>query len=80
MSNNYINQTRFPCFMKLFIEQTNESIELQLNKKTKILSILKKYNINPEEVVILKNNQISTEDNYIDNDDELKLLSVVSGG
>lgn len=42
--------------------------------------LLKKLNINLETVVITKNNELITEDESLKNSDQIKIISVVSGG
>lgn len=46
----------------------------------KIKELLKRENINPETVVVLKNGEVISEDERVQNDEELELISVVSGG
>jgi sulfur carrier protein len=46
----------------------------------KIKELLKRQNINPETVVVLKNGEVISEDERIKDEDELELISVVSGG
>lgn len=46
----------------------------------KIVELLKRQNINPETVVVLKNGEVICEDERVNDEDELELISVVSGG
>lgn len=64
--------------MKVFIEKDNKKIEIKFKGDAKAL--LLKLNINPENVLIVKNNEIVQEDELISEKDEIKLLSVISGG
>lgn len=66
--------------MKVFIEKENKTVEMNLSEKRKIIDILNELNIILDSVILVKNNQIALEDSLISNDDELKILSVVSGG
>ena len=63
--------------MKVFIDKTNEYKEVR--SKT-LKEILKELNINPTTVIITKNNELITEDSNIKETDEIKFLSVISGG
>ncbi len=60
------------------IDERNE-IEKQLNVSS-IKEAAEKLNINLEEVIITKNNELVTEEAKLKNKDELKFLSVISGG
>ncbi|NQV08316.1 MoaD/ThiS family protein [Candidatus Woesearchaeota archaeon] len=64
--------------MKIFIEKTNKN----MNKKFigtvgKLLSELK---INPETVLVTRSNELITDDIRLKDKDNIKILSVVSGG
>ena len=63
--------------MRVFIERTNEHIEV---KATTLKDMLKELKINPTTVIITKNSELVTEDEEINNKDEIKFLSVISGG
>ena len=60
------------------IDEKNE-IEKQLNVSS-IKEAAEKLNINLEEVIITKNNELVTEEAKLKDKDELKFLSVISGG
>ena len=64
--------------MKLFLERTKETIEkdFQGTVKELVLSL----GMNTEELLVVKNGELVTEDEQVTNEDELKLLSVISGG
>lgn len=64
--------------MQVFIEKENKTIEFQFNGT--ILQLLKKLAINPETVIVVRNNVIITEEVKIKNTDSILILSVVSGG
>ena len=66
--------------MKIFIERENKSRNIEIDNPISIKLLLKKLDISSESVILIKNNDIVLEDELITNDDELKLLSVVSGG
>lgn len=63
--------------MKVFIERTNEYKETEAKTIKELLNQLK---INPTTIIITKNNELIAEDSEIKENDEIKLLSVISGG
>ena len=64
--------------MKVFIEIQNKSRELKFSGTvSKLLQLLK---INPETVIVAKNSELVTEDEKLKDSDEVRLLSVISGG
>ncbi|HLC62991.1 MAG TPA: MoaD/ThiS family protein [Candidatus Nanoarchaeia archaeon] len=63
--------------VKVFIEKENKTV---IAKGNTIKEILEKLNINPEEVLTVKNNELVTLETKISEKDSIKLLSVISGG
>jgi sulfur carrier protein ThiS len=65
--------------MKVYIEKDDRSLNLKHIKITgkKLLEELK---INPSSVILVKNNEVVLEDEMLEKDDDIKILSVVSGG
>ena len=63
--------------MKVFIERENRSVEIEARSIKEMLAKLK---INPNTVLIARGDTLITEDTEVSNNDELRLLSVVSGG
>jgi len=66
--------------MKIFIEKTNTTKEIQLETQTTVLEILKELEINPETVIISKNSNLITQEAKLDDDDSIEILQVISGG
>lgn len=66
--------------MKLFIERENKTQNIELENEISCKEFLKGLNISQEAVILVKNGSVCLEDEILTNDDELKLLSVVSGG
>lgn len=64
--------------MRVYYDKTRENHVLDF--KGSAQELLEKLNINSETVVVTKNGAIITEDEELSNDDEIKILSVVSGG
>ncbi|MBI2151455.1 MoaD/ThiS family protein [Candidatus Woesearchaeota archaeon] len=67
--------------MKLTIklEKPKNTKRISFSKKT-VQELLLQLNINPQTVLIVRNNQVITEDEKLKDGDTLELLSVVSGG
>ena len=64
--------------MHIFIERENLTKNLKFNGKvSKLLETLK---LNPSAVLIARNNSLVTEDDELNDKDEVKILSVISGG
>lgn len=63
--------------MKVFIEREKRIVEIEAHS---IREMLEKLKINPNTVLIARGNALITEDAQVSNDDEIRLLSVVSGG
>jgi len=71
------NITKMKLTIKL--EKTNTCKKIVFSKKT-VAELLLQLKINPQTVLIVRNNQVITEDEKLKNGDSLELLSVVSGG
>ncbi len=63
--------------MQVFIEKQNKTIEI--NAKS-VSELLKKLNINKNSVIVVRNNDVILEDEALNDEDNIKLLSVISGG
>jgi sulfur carrier protein ThiS len=64
--------------MKVFIERTEKEKILTFTGTVK--NLLTKIKINAEEVLVVKGDEVLTEDDKLINTDSIKLLSVISGG
>lgn len=64
--------------MKVFIERLNKTRTVQF--KGRVKDLLKKLNLNPVVVLVVRNSELLTEDAVLSNADEIKIISVVSGG
>ena len=64
--------------MKVYIER--EKSEQELFFKGKVIDLLHKLGINPDDVLVVRKGELITEDEILNDDDEVKLLSVISGG
>ena len=63
--------------IKVYNERTNENHEIEA---TTIKELAKKLEINLNEFLITINNEIAIEDSELKDKDEVKFLSVISGG
>ena len=63
--------------IKVFIERTNERKVVNANNFNELF---KKINIDKNTVIITRKNELITEKARLNNNDEIKLLSVISGG
>ncbi len=66
-------------YMKInvFIQRKNENHSLNINS---IKEIFEKLNINENEVIIVRNDEVITKDAKLNDNDKIELLSVISGG
>ncbi len=64
--------------MKIFIEREKENKKFDFQGT--VQELLDKLKIISETVLVVKNETIITEDELLDNNDEINILSVVSGG
>lgn len=63
--------------IQVFIERENKKEEVKADTAGALLQQLK---INPETVLIVKDDKLITEDTKLSSNDKIKLLSVISGG
>ena len=64
--------------MKIYIEKTDKLIGLKGIRDGK--ELLEKLDINPQTVILTKNDEVILEDEELSESDEIKILSVISGG
>ena len=64
--------------MEIYIERTDEKRILKFDGK--VSALLERLKINPETVVVVKNNKVVTEEENLKNNDNIEILSVISGG
>ena len=64
--------------MKIRIEKEDKIIEKKISGK--VIDILNSLDINPETVIVVKDDEIITEVDTLKETDEIKILNVVSGG
>ncbi len=64
--------------MDIFIERDNKSIKKTFSGLASVL--LKDLEINSEEILLIRNDKLVTDDEELKDSDSIKLLAVVSGG
>ena len=75
---NLLSKPAFFKSMEVFIERENARKKLKFSGK--VSKLLKQLNLNPAAVLVAKNNSLVTEDDFLSDKDEVKILSVISGG
>ncbi|MBI2101178.1 MoaD/ThiS family protein [Candidatus Woesearchaeota archaeon] len=63
-----------------FIGRENKNAKLKLENNSQVIDLLKKLKINPVTVIVSRNNELILEDERLKDNDEIKILSVISGG
>lgn len=66
--------------MEIYLEKENKFIQYKIEGEKILKDILKELNVNIDSVILSKNDEIALEDEIVNNNDKLKILSVVSGG
>ena len=66
--------------VNVFIDRENRDARLELAESSLVLDLLKKLKINPITVIVSRNNELILDDEKLNNHDEIKILSVISGG
>ena len=64
--------------MQVHIERTDEHKELAFSGTAE--QLCDELGVNPQTVLIIRNGQLVTEDEQLEEDDEIRLVTVVSGG
>ena len=66
--------------IKIFFDRENRTHAVELDDDSKVKDVLSKLNINPVTVIVAKNGEVVTKEEKLEENDELKILSVLSGG
>ena len=66
--------------VEVFVDRNNLNKMVELENASTISDLLKKLNINPVTVIVSRGNELVLEDEKLNNNDEIKILSVISGG
>jgi sulfur carrier protein ThiS len=76
--HKFYKKTQVTKAMKIFIEKENRARTIKFSGK--LISLLVKLKINPQTVIVTKNNELITTDDKLSDKDSVQILSVVSGG
>ncbi len=67
--------------MKITVENEREkSTDVVTLEGSSVSELLKHLQINPETVLVVRENEVLTEDEALKDNDSVKILSVISGG
>ncbi|MBI2659022.1 MoaD/ThiS family protein [Candidatus Woesearchaeota archaeon] len=66
--------------VKIFVDRENRNKAIEFDNNATVSNLLKKLDINPVTVIVSRNNDMILEDEKIKNNDEIRILSVISGG
>lgn len=66
--------------VKVFLEKEKSHRTVDVRRSQTIESLLKKLRINPQTVIVSRNGEIVTEQETLEEKDELKIFSVKLGG
>jgi len=66
--------------VNVFIDRENSSKIISLDVDTTVKALLNKAGINPVTVIVSRNNELILEDEKLRDKDEIRILSVISGG
>lgn len=66
--------------ISIFIDRENKNTTVQLTDNPKVADLLKELSINPVTVIVSRDNELILEDEKLNNNDKIKILSVISGG
>jgi len=66
--------------LKVFYDRESREKTIELGNNATIKDLLKKMEINPVTVIVSKNNDVVLEDEKLKEKDDIKIISVISGG
>ena len=66
--------------LKVFYDRENKEKTIELDSNLSVKDLLKKMDINPVTVIVSKNNTIILDDEKLNDNDDIKIISVISGG
>ena len=64
--------------MDVYIDKDESNVNLEFEQD--VGTLLKKLKINPETVIVVRDNVLLTDDIILKNTNKIKILSVISGG
>jgi len=66
--------------LNVFVDRENKNANINLDCNSIVADLLKELNINPVTVIVSRNNELVLENEKLNDNDEIKILSVISGG
>ena len=66
--------------VNVLIDRENKNKTILLDNNSIVTDLLKKLDINPVTVIVSRNNELILEDEKLNDNDKIKILSVISGG
>ncbi|MEK6983773.1 MAG: MoaD/ThiS family protein [Nanoarchaeota archaeon] len=66
--------------VNVFIDREDKNTTLELGRNSLVTDLLKKLDINPITVIVSRKNELILEDEKLNDNDEIRILSVISGG
>lgn len=52
----------------------------EFNQKMRVRELLEKLNLSPESTIVVRGEEILTEEEWLEEEDEVKVISAISGG
>ena len=66
--------------ISVFFDRENKEKIIEVGGNASVKDLLNKMNVNPVTVIVSRDNNIITEDEKLNNNDKIRLISVISGG
>ena len=66
--------------INVFVDKENKNIEMEINKSAAVKDMLNRLKINPVTVLVSRGNELITEEEKLKDKDDIRILSVISGG
>ena len=66
--------------ISVFYDRENKEKTVKVDGNASVKDLLNKMNVNPVTVIVSRDNNIITEDEKLNNNDKIRLISVISGG
>ncbi|MCX7642927.1 MAG: MoaD/ThiS family protein [Armatimonadetes bacterium] len=52
----------------------------EFDQRMRVKDLLEKLNLSPESTIVVRGEEVLTEDDWLEEDDEVKVISAISGG
>lgn len=81
---NHIYKTKSISCIKMninvFLERENKNNKIELHESSLVKDLLNKLKINSVTVIVSRNNELISENEELKDNDEIRILPVISGG